>query len=521
MRHHRDRAGFTLIETLVVVAIIAILIGLILPAIQRVRVAARRLESSNNLKQISLATLAMHDVIGILPPPCGWNNRGNTAVEGGVNGTSFFMILPYVDRQDLFNKSYGMIPALCPKGTLHFSPAEYAGVPAFRANLSPSTGNPKCFTTSLDPNPLANGTSYLANQPLLKQRLSLNQITDGSSNTVLYAEGMGTCSGGAAIFGEADYGGQYNYSLSTDFYDLYAGDPTFYNALVPQITHKSNVDSVPYLEYYLSSSRTNSWRVGSEMVDLYPQYPNGVYTPAPPLAVKSKATPVLIQKSRFDLHPWVLATTTAELQAPIACKRDLAHDCNNIYPAPVTREIMLDQSMVMGNIPVFYSVPGYSFQDPSTMIPNVQKLSFQDLGGGGGTFSFSISTLTSGPIAYSPNIGTLLSNINNALTSMMGPGVAGANGPDVTNINITADWTKYGGQTFLVNQGGLIGVQVAIYTTNGTGCNWFAPQVFSGSLHVAMADGSVHSLSPGMSADLWNAAVTPNGGEVLDASFFE
>jgi len=240
----RVRSGFTLIELLVVIAIIAILIGLLLPAVQKVREAAARTQSQNNMKQFGIASHSYNDTISHLPPAF---VEFGTAV-GYKDGSWVVHILPYMEQQNL-------------KQLVDNNTATSGQYYAITYNQSP----PKPFINPTDPSQNSGAyndsgwgvyavTGYVANYEAMggyvnatSFRLNRFQtilgMTDGTSNTIMYTTRTAVCERGPS---------GYRASYSSPLYNI-----------APYANASSWFEWMPVINYWRNGASNEGYVTGA------------------------------------------------------------------------------------------------------------------------------------------------------------------------------------------------------------------------------------------------------------------
>lgn len=195
-RRIRSRA-FTLVELLVVVAIIGILVALLLPAVQMAREAARRTQCSNNLKQMGLAMHNLHDTNNVLPPLCAPSAVQPITIEGpyqnAVGFTVFHWMLPFTEQRAIYD-------ALDKTKTDYSGIQYYQVVKTFLCPSDTAQKNGKSLTYYGGAN-LWGAQNYGANYYVFGDPIvgsaegitKLANLTDGTSNSLWFAEMYATC----------------------------------------------------------------------------------------------------------------------------------------------------------------------------------------------------------------------------------------------------------------------------------------------------------------------------------------
>jgi len=193
MNRHVSRKGFTLIELLVVIAIIAVLVGLLLVAVQQVREAANRTQTLSNLRQVTLGTLNFHDQRGRLPPAAG-------PIEGIESFALMPQILPFVEQEPLYQQiiyqdfvgpdwGFTVVP-------VYLSPQDYT------VNNNMGWQGHAVGNYSANLNVFGNTSQTgLAAMQTVGARIPAS-FPDGVSNTVLYSTRLGICGNGGSTWSD-------------------------------------------------------------------------------------------------------------------------------------------------------------------------------------------------------------------------------------------------------------------------------------------------------------------------------
>lgn len=250
------RAAFTLIELLVVIAIIAVLIGLLLPAVQKVREAASRMSCSNNVKQLGLALHAFHDVNQAFP-------RGRT-IPNNMAFSAQARLLPFIEQENAaklinFNVAYNDPTNLAATATIiktFICPSDStSAVPAGMAPLSYRVNEGTTVAMWQGPSDTAGVNNSLPpdNGPFFcNNPYRFADITDGTSNTAAFSEHLI---------------GDFNQSTSTPRSDVYR--PGTYPATADEAVAQCNAADVTNLAIQGVSNVGAPWIQGYHSTSSY------------------------------------------------------------------------------------------------------------------------------------------------------------------------------------------------------------------------------------------------------------
>ena len=207
----RKRRAFTLIELLVVIAIIAVLIGLLLPAVQKVREAAARTQCGNNIKQLGLAVHDFHDAYKELPPQ--WAKAGQYPSAPG-NGSLFYFLLPYIEQDNVYKNGQagGGSNTVGPSVVnLFLCPSDPSSPTGFGGTNNPAT-KPQSQTIQRVGFAVCNYAGNLKVFDPMGPKSITQAMRNGTTHTVIFAERYRLCWDGGGGWTEPAWAWSPNFS---------------------------------------------------------------------------------------------------------------------------------------------------------------------------------------------------------------------------------------------------------------------------------------------------------------------